>query len=130
MSQKIDGLAGQLHHLNQLVQKQNELIAKQQHMPSGSSSMVHCPPADSSILEWLLRPNTVDDGTNLKPTLEPQLFSNSVLPFFDVTDETYHSVDADLTPAFVSPASTMLTTLSDTRSSEATTTPSLPFGDI
>ncbi|CEG37578.1 uncharacterized protein PHALS_05357 [Plasmopara halstedii] len=129
LSRKIDGLAGQLRHLSQLVQNQNDFIAKQHQMPLGPSSM-HCSPTDSSVLEWLLRSNTVEDDINPKTTLEPPLFSNSVLPYFDVTDESEHSVDADLTPAFVSPVSTRTTTSSNTRSIEATTTPSLPFSEI
>ncbi|KAG7386500.1 hypothetical protein PHYPSEUDO_015600 [Phytophthora pseudosyringae] len=130
LSRKIDGLSAQVHHLSQLVQKQNELIAKQQHMPLvPPPPVVHCPPSDSSILEWLLRSNTVEDGPWPKPVMEPHVFTSTTMPYFEVADEPYHGVDADLTPAFVSPppASTTIPTPSDTRT---TTTPSLPFGDI
>ncbi|KAG6971960.1 hypothetical protein JG688_00004206 [Phytophthora aleatoria] len=130
LSRKIDGLTAQLHHLSQLVHKQNELMAKQQHIPHVPPPIVHCPPSDSSILELLLRSNTVEDGPWPKPVLEPQLLPSTVMPYFEVADESYHGVDTDLTPAFVPPqASTTVTTPSDTRTSE-TTTPSLPFGDI
>lgn len=129
LSRKIDGLATQLHHLSQLVKKQNELIVKQQHMPHIPPPIVHCPPSDSSILELLLRSNTVEDGPWPKTVLEPHMLSGAAMPYFEVADESYHGVDADLTPALV-PASTTDTTPADTRTSETTTTPSLPFGDI
>ncbi|ETI43294.1 hypothetical protein F441_11659 [Phytophthora nicotianae CJ01A1] len=130
LSRKIDGLATQLHHLSQLVQKQNELLAKQQHMPLVPPPIMHCPPSDSSILELLLRSNTVEDGPWPKPGIEPQILPSTVMPYFEVADESFHSSEAELTPAFIPPpASTTVTTPSDTRTSE-TTTPSLPFGDI
>ncbi|CAI5700931.1 hypothetical protein KXD40_008437 [Peronospora effusa] len=129
LNRKIDGLSAQVHHLSQLVQKQNELIVKHHTPPVPAGT--HSAPNENSILEWLLRSNTTDDGPWPKPLMEQQLLSNTVMPYFEVDDEPYHGTDADLTPAFVAPPATTTknTTPSNTRTSE-TTTPSLPFGDI
>ncbi|GMF14597.1 unnamed protein product [Phytophthora lilii] len=106
-------------------------------MPPVQPTM-HCPPSDSSILEWLLRSNTADDGPWTKPAMEPQLFPNTTMPYFEVADEPFHGVEAALTPALVHPApssstttttTTTTTTSSDVRTSEMMA-PSLPFGDI
>ncbi|OWZ22966.1 hypothetical protein PHMEG_0002240 [Phytophthora megakarya] len=126
LTKKIDTLSTQVHHLSQLVQKQNELITKH-HLPP-VPPMMHCPTSDSSILEWLLRSNNHEDGPWPKPA-EQQLFPNTVMPYFEVVDE-YHGVDADLTPVVAPATSTTITTSSDTRSSDTTTTPTLPFNDI
>ncbi|KAG6623772.1 BolA protein [Phytophthora cinnamomi] len=130
LNRKIDGISAQVHHLIQLIHKQNETKHNLPPVPP----MVHCPPSDSSILELLLRSNTVDEGPWPKP--EPHLFPNAVMPYFEIADEPYHGVEVDLTPAPVphpvvtpSTTSTTTTTLSDVRSSEMTK-PTLPFGDI
>lgn len=97
---------------------------------------MHCPPSDSSILEWLLRSNTADEGPWPKP--EPELFPTTVMPYFEGADEPYHGVDVDLTSALVPhpavPSATTTTTTTttapaDVRTSEMTK-PTLPFGDI
>ncbi|CAH0473822.1 unnamed protein product [Peronospora belbahrii] len=128
LARKIDGLTAHVHQLSQLIQKQNELIVKHQapSVPAGT----HCSSNESSILEWLLRSNTADDGPWPKQVMDQQIFPN-VMPYFEVTDEPYCGVDPDLTPAFVAPpkTATKTTTSSNARTSE-TTTPSLPFGDI
>ncbi|KAE9015080.1 hypothetical protein PF005_g8660 [Phytophthora fragariae] len=132
LSRKIDGLSAQVHHLTQLVHKQNEIITK--HSLPPVPAMIHGPPSDSSILEWLLRSNAADEGPWPKP--EPQLFPTTVMPYFEGADEPYHGVEVDLTPALVPhpavpPATTTTTTTtsSDVRTSEMTK-PTLPFGDI
>ena len=107
---------------------QNELIVK--HHPPPVPAGTHCAPNENSILEWLLRSNTADDGPWSKPLMEQQLFPNTVMPYFEVDDEPYHGADVDLTPAFVAPPATTTknTTSSNARTSE-TTTPPLPFDD-
>ncbi|TDH64731.1 hypothetical protein CCR75_001374 [Bremia lactucae] len=129
MSLKIDGLAAQLHHLNQLVQKQNELIAKHQHTAYDPPPINHCSPNDSSILEWLLRSNTAEDGSCLKPALEPHLLPSSVMPFFEILDDSYHGIDADFTSVLVPPSAKAITTSSDTQNCSAPSKLLLPFGD-
>uniref|UniRef100_A0AAV1TIE8 Uncharacterized protein n=1 Tax=Peronospora matthiolae TaxID=2874970 RepID=A0AAV1TIE8_9STRA len=132
MSRKIDGLAAQVHHLTQLVQKQNELLVKHHTPAIPPGPGLQSAPTDSSILEWLLRSNPVDDGTWSKPALEPHLLSNTVMPYFELSDEPYHGIDADLTSALVglpTTTATTPTTTSDTHTSE-TSMPSLPFGGI
>ncbi|KAI9914217.1 hypothetical protein PsorP6_006326 [Peronosclerospora sorghi] len=126
LSKKIDGLAAQVHHLSQLFQKQSELILKH-HAPQ---LPMHCASNENSVLEWLLRSNTNDDCPWLKPVMEQRsLHSSTVMPYFEAADESYHSSDVDLTPAFVGPATTTKITASDTRTNEKSV-PSLPFGDI
>ncbi|POM69377.1 Hypothetical protein PHPALM_14343 [Phytophthora palmivora] len=126
LGKKIDMLSAQVHHLNQLVQKQNELVIKH-HLPT-MPPVTHCPPSDSTILEWLLRSNTAEDGPLPKQMLPT---CTTVMPYFEVADEQYHGVDTDLTPALIPHTPTTITTPSDTRSSDTTTTtPSLPFSDI
>ncbi|GMF26981.1 unnamed protein product [Phytophthora fragariaefolia] len=93
---------------------------------------MHAPPNDSSILEWLLRSNTPDEGQWPKPDL--QILPTTAMPYFEVPDEPYHGVEIDLTSALVShPAmtttTTTTTTTSDVRTSEMTK-PSLRFGDM
>ena len=54
------------------------------------------------------------------------------MPYFELGDEPYHGIDADLTSALVglpTTTATTTTTTSDAHTSE-TSMPSLPFGDI
>jgi hypothetical protein len=80
----------------------------------------------------LLRSNPVEEGQWPKP--EPQALPSSAMPYFDVADEQYHGVEADLTPVFVphpAPmAASATATHRDVGPSDSTMTPSLPFGDI
>ncbi|KAK1929052.1 hypothetical protein P3T76_015492 [Phytophthora citrophthora] len=112
---------------------QNELVAQHQfqHTPlplAPPPMSTHCSPTDSSILEWLLRSNNAEEGPWSKLATEPQMPTNAIVPYLENTDEPHPGVDADLTPAFVpAPVSTTGTTPADTRTSDTTTTPSLPF---
>ncbi|KAH7462646.1 uncharacterized protein KRP23_13662 [Phytophthora ramorum] len=130
LSRKFDGLSAHVHHLTQLVHKQNELIGRQHTAPVPPA--MHCAPSDSSILEWLLRSNTPDEGPWPRPVVEPQLLPHTAMPYFEVAEEPYHGVEAELTPAVIPAAATTsptTTTPTGLRTSDLAT-PSLPFNDI